>query len=491
MQIFNMSIFKRLILGNLIILFLVAFWGGAVTYKLSNLQKITRHIVQVNSASLIIGDRLLDSFTSLVKFIKKYYVSVDMDYYQRVLHLNILIEEDFKHLNHLIEFEEEQQHLFSDIKLLYMDLMICFEENINLVKNDDSNTSLQDNNFELEQIIINLKDIINQNKQQISENTDLTNRLIRQILIMTLIITGLTVLLGIFIALTNTRSITRSISSFKEKIQEISQGHFIELQTIDGPREIRDLSRHFNVMSKRLRELDDLKGDFISHVSHELRTPVTAIKEASIMLSNDLYSDSPQKLYELYSLIHEECDRLLNSVLRLLDYSKMEARAMDYQFEDFDLALNIRKSILKLAPMAYKKNIDLEFSPPPILPALSADEDRIREILDNLMGNALKFTPIHGKILVKCMLDKENKRVIISIADNGCGIKPEYLNAIFEKFRQIDNGIGTRMGTGLGLSISKHIVKAHGGDIWAESDYPNGTQLFFTLPFYMKKQIGT
>ncbi|MCP4670423.1 MAG: HAMP domain-containing histidine kinase [Desulfobacula sp.] len=484
-----MSIFKRLILGNLIILLIVAFWGGAVTYKLSNLQKITRNIVHVNSASMIIGDRLLDSFTSLVKSIKKYYVSVDMDYYQRVLYLNVLIEKDFEHLSHLIESEQQLRQLFSDIKLSYIDLMMCFEENISLVKKDGSITDLKDHNFELEQIIINLKEIINQNKQQISENTDLTNRLIRQIFIMTLIITALTVLLGGFIALTNTRAITRSISSFKEKTKEISQGDFKELQTIAGPSEIRELSSHFNAMSQRLRELDDLKGDFISHVSHELRTPVTAIKEASIMLSKDLYSDHPQKLYELYALIQEECDRLLNSALRLLDYSKMEARAMEYQFTDFDLALNIRKSILKLAPMAHKKNIDLEFSPPPELPMLSADGDRIREILDNLMGNALKFTPIHGRILVKCLLDKKNKRVIISIIDNGCGIKPEYLDAIFEKFRQIDNGIGTRMGTGLGLSISKHIVKAHGGDIWAESDYPNGTQLFFTLPFYMKKLI--
>ncbi len=484
-----MSIFKRLILGNLIILLLVALWGGTVTYKLSNLQKITQNIVQVNSASLIVGDRLLDSFTSLMKFIKKYYVSVDMDYYQQVLYLNVLIEEDFERLNHLIESEQQQQQLFSDVKLFYMELMICLEENTSLVKNGGSSSSLKNHNLELEQIVINLKGIINQNKQQISENTDLTNRLIRQIFITTLIITALTVLLGGLIALANTRFITRSISSLKEKTQEISQGHFKELQVIDGPSEIRDLSCHFNVMSKRLRELDDLKGDFISHVSHELRTPVTAIKEASIMLSNDLYSNHPQKLYELYELIHEECDRLLNLVLRLLDYSKMEARAMDYQFTDLDLALIIRKSILKFAPMAHKKNIDLEFFPPPALPILSADEDRIREILDNLIGNALKFTSIHGKILVKCLLDKKKKGVIVSITDNGCGIKPKYLNTIFEKFRQIDNGIGTRMGTGLGLSISKHIVKAHGGDIWAESDYPNGTQLFFTLPYYMKESI--
>jgi len=477
-----MSIFKRLILGNLIVLLLVAFWGGTVTYKLDSLQKMTRQIVEINGTIIIIGDRLRDSFTSLMNFIKKYYVSGDIDYYHRVQDLKILLEEDFGLINRLIE-SDKQQNLFSDIKRLYSELMEQFEENVNQVKNDRSGTNLKDHDLELEQMAVYLKEIINLNKQEINKNTDLSNRLSRQIFMMTIIMTILTVFFGGIISLFNTRSITASIARFKEKTKEISQGHFKELQTTRGPLEIRDLSRHFNAMSQRLGELDHLKADFISHVSHELKTPVTAIKEASIMLSKDFYSDQPQKLYELYELIHEECDRLLNSVLRLLDYSKMEAQAMDYQFTDFDLLPVIRKSILKLAPLANKKKIDLEFVPPPQLPQLFADGDRILEILDNLIGNALKFTPSHGKILVKCSLDKEGKRVVVSVTDNGCGIKLEHLEAIFQKFKQIDNGIETRIGTGLGLSISKHIVKAHGGDIWAESDYPKGTQFFFTLPF--------
>jgi len=477
-----MSIFKRLILGNLIVLLLVAFWGGAVIYKLGNLQKITTQTVEINGAILIVGDRLLDSFTSLMNFIKKYYVSGDMDYYHRVQDLEILLEKDFGLINRLIE-SDKQQSLFSDIKQRYRELMRRFEENVNQVKNDGPGKSLKGHDLEIEQMATYLKEIIRQNKQEINKNTDLSNRLSRQIFMMTIIITVLTVVLGGAVSLFNTRAITTSISRFKEKTKEISQGHFKELQIITGPREIRDLSRHFNAMSQRLGELDHLKADFISHVSHELKTPVTAIKEASNMLSKDFYSDQPQKLYELYALIHEECDRLLNSVLRLLDYSKMEAQAMDYQFAEFDLLLMIRKSILKLAPLAQKKKIDLEFVPPPQLPHLVADGDRILEILDNLIGNALKFTPSHGRILVKCSLDKEGKRVVVSVTDSGCGIKLEHLKAIFQKFKQIDNGIGTRMGTGLGLSISKHIVKAHGGDIWAESDYPKGTQFFFTLPF--------
>ncbi len=476
-----MSIFKRLILGNIIVLLLVAFWGGAVTYKLANLHRITKEIVEINGVSLITGDRLLDSFASFVKLIRKYYVSGDMDYYQKVQDLEILIEKDLGQISHLIR-SDTQRNLFSDTEILYMGLIRTFEENADRVREDGPGSELKGHDLELEQIMGHFKEIMNQTKQKINENTDLTNRLSRQIFMMTIIITVLTVILGILISLFNTRAITTSISHLKKKTKEISQGHFKKLQTIKGPSEIRDLSLHFNAMSQRLNELDHLKADFISHVSHELRTPVTAIKEASIMLSKDLYSDRPEKLYELYNLIHEECDRLLNSVLRLLDFSKMEAQAMDYEFREIDLCLVIRKSILKLAPLAQKKNIDLEFTPPPQIPQLSVDVDRIREILDNLIGNALKFTENYGKILVNCFLDEQEKKIVVSVSDNGCGIKPEYLKTIFQKFKQIDNGIETRMGTGLGLSIAKHIVKAHGGDIWAESNYPNGTQFFFTLP---------
>ncbi len=476
-----MSIFKRLIIGNLITLLLVTIWGGIVTYKLDTLQKKTKEIVEINGTSLVIGDRLLDSFSLLVKSIQKYYVSSDMDYYTRVQNLEILIEDDLRQINNLIP-DDEQDNKISETMIIFMDLRKNFEKNADLIKNNGHTTELNIHDSEFDQISTYLKKIINQNKNKINDNTDITNELTQQIFSMTIIITALTVLIGGAISLINTRTITGSIFIFKKKTEEISQGHYKELTTTKGPLEIRDLSRHFNAMSRRLSELDDLKGDFISHVSHELRTPITAIKEASMMLSKNLYSDQPSKLYELYTVIHGECDRLLKSVLRLLDYSKMEAKAMDYQFSEFDLAQTIRRSILKLAPLAQKKKIDLEFVPPPKFQNLSADADRIAEIMDNLIGNALKFTSENGKIIVACEEDNNDNKIVVSIKDNGCGIKPEYLKAIFEKFNQIDNGMGTRMGTGLGLSISKHIVKAHGGDIWAEKNYPSGTQFFFTLP---------
>ena len=170
-----MSIFKRLILGNLIVLLLVAFWGGAVIYKLGNLQKITQEIVEINGAVLIVGDRLLDSFASLMKFIKKYYVSGDKDYYDRVQELEILLEEDFGLINDLIK-SDQQKSLFSDTKRLYMELMYQFEKNVNQLKHDGTGISLKGPDLELEQMAAYLKEIINLNKHNINKNIDLSNQ---------------------------------------------------------------------------------------------------------------------------------------------------------------------------------------------------------------------------------------------------------------------------------------------------------------------------
>jgi signal transduction histidine kinase len=236
-------------------------------------------------------------------------------------------------------------------------------------------------------------------------------------------------------------------------------------------------------MCRRLKELDSLKADFVSHVSHELRTPITSIKAASTMLSRGFYSDDPQKQKELFLLIQEECNRLLNSVMRILDYSKMEANQMEYHRIRLSLPDVVRKSILKLAPLSQKKQIDLIFSPPRSdLPDVCIDEDRIIEVLDNLIGNALKFTPAKGQVIITCLTADSGKNLMMAVEDNGPGIKLEHLEKIFYKFKQIDNGLGTRMGTGLGLSISKYIIKAHGGDIWAQSQYSKGTKILFTLP---------
>lgn len=479
------TIFNRLVIGNVIILMFVFILGSVVIFDLIRLQKVTSEIVVKHQESILVGERLLDSLASLVKFGEKYFVSGDIDYYNRFLDVREALKKDFETFTTLMETEKQKYLLFESFAS-FNGYLAWYDAKANQIKTGEKinmDLFLTESDPYLNASAGSLKRILAITRDIITDKTNLSSRMTHQILIVTVIVTVLTVFFGMIITTFNTRAITKSITRLQRKTKEISQGHFKEIQTPKGPKEIQDLSLHFNAMCRRLKELDGLKADFVSHVSHELRTPIASIKEASAMLSKGFYSDDPEKQKELFILIHEECNRLLKSVMRILDYSKMEANQMEYNRGRVSLPDVVRKSILKLAPLSQKKQITLEFSPPPPdLPDVCIDEDRIIEVLDNLIGNALKFTPVKGKVVISCLLADTNGNLMMTVEDNGPGIKLEHLEKIFYKFKQIDNGLGTRMGTGLGLSISKYIIKAHGGNIWAQSQYSKGTKILFTLP---------
>lgn len=151
-----MSILKRLVWGNLVVLLLVTVWGGAVAYKLDSLRKITREIVEVNGTSLIIGERLLDSFTSLVKLFQKYYVSGDIDYYNRVAEFKILMNKDFKLLGILTQSDAQTAQL-SQTKKLYTAVIEEFETNAEQIRQHGSQTGLENENPKLIQMADHLK----------------------------------------------------------------------------------------------------------------------------------------------------------------------------------------------------------------------------------------------------------------------------------------------------------------------------------------------
>ncbi len=297
------------------------------------------------------------------------------------------------------------------------------------------------------------------------------------------IIVVLVVVIGILISFFTTKSINRPILLLQEKTKEIADGKFEKIPDITSPPEIKELADQFNIMCERLKELDELKLDVISHISHELRTPLTAIKEASSMILEGVFVARQEKQHELMTIVKEECERLINSVNRILDISCMEAKMTEYHFEKCNLIPVVRKSVLKLAPIALSKGVNLELKPTNDLLLVKIDAERISQVLENLLGNALKFTPNRGAVKVCVSCKNGNKDFVeIAVSDTGKGILKENLENIFDKFKRIDSGKETARGTGLGLSIAKYIIDAHGGMIWAQSELGNGSTFFFTLP---------
>jgi two-component system sensor histidine kinase GlrK len=234
-------------------------------------------------------------------------------------------------------------------------------------------------------------------------------------------------------------------------------------------------------MSEKLHELDRLKADFFASMSHELRTPLTSIKEGTGLLLDGVGGDTSEKQRKLLGILAEESNRLITVVNSLLDLSKLEAGMMAYDWEVTGIDSLIKRAVAEITPLLEAKQIRLESAVDPSLPQVRLDPERLLQVLRNLLGNAVKFTPKGGQ--VKIGAKAVNGKLEVSVKDSGPGIAADSLVSIFEKFNQ-GNRLGphTRHGTGLGLAIAKSIITAHGGKIWAESELGHGSTFIFVLP---------
>ena len=468
------------------IMILVIFLVIYVTFKLNQLNLLTGSTSSVDAIIINQVEHLFDTMYSQVSFSNKYLISKDQDFYQKFVEGKEYFKKDVDKLESLL-VDTGKGTIFSETLRLYDRYLILFEEE-HLFIEKGQDYPLERYQREKEEIIDEIEQkliqIIKLTRLDIYKKVYEANKISSHVLKVTSIAALLTVIIGILISFFNTRSINRSILQLQERTKEISEGKFAKIQDITSPPEIKELANSFNIMCERLREIDELKEDFISHISHELRTPLTAIREATSMLLDGLYINEPKKRHELLTVLHEECERLIHLVNRILDLSCMEAKMMNYHFKERNIIPVIQKSILKIAPIAKRKNINLELKPPLGIPFVNIDSERIGQVMENLLGNALKFTPNGGSVVVLCICRKDNGRRLleVSVSDNGCGILEESLENIFDKFVRMGCEERTVGGTGLGLSITRHIVTAHGGKIWAQSKPGKGSTFFFTLP---------
>jgi len=478
----RLTIFKRLTFGYVAIILLIIFLGGYVTLKLNQLNHLTHIIASVDSTVIKLTEDLLDAIFSQVGFEKKYFISKDRDFYQKFWEIKKYFIKNMKRLGHFMDTPEKRK-LFNDIMKLYNHYLSLFRKEVEFLErgHDYPQRRYQEEKEKMiDEISQRLKEVIKIARADRDKKMQISSEISSHILKFTIITAGLAVIMGILTSLFNTRSINRPIILLQKKTKEIAKGKFENVPNISSPPEIEELANDFNIMCERLKEMDQMKIDFISHVSHELRTPLTAIKEASGMLLEGVFVNEPQKEHELLIIIKEECERLINSVNKILDLSRMEAKMMDYRFKECNLTSVIQKSISKLALIAQRKKINLELRPLPNLPLVKIDEERIGQVMENLLGNALKFTSEGGRIIVSTSF--KNGFIEVSVSDTGCGIRKEDLERIFDKFERIDSGRETLKGTGLGLSIAKYIIAAHGGKIWVESKSGKGSTFSFTLP---------
>ncbi len=231
------------------------------------------------------------------------------------------------------------------------------------------------------------------------------------------------------------------------------------------------------------KELDQLKSNFVSNITHELRTPLVAIDKSIALILAKSAGEVSSTQEEFLSIAQRNIKRLSNMINDLLDLSKLEAGKMKINIQPSSIVYVIGESVGSLDNWSKTKSISIEKKIENELPAINIDPDKIIQVLNNLIGNAIKFTPINGKITIEASLLCESKEVIVSIQDNGVGISKEDLPNIFNKFYQAGERVASDInGTGIGLSIVKEIIQLHGGKIWVESEKGEGARFIFTLP---------
>jgi signal transduction histidine kinase len=238
-------------------------------------------------------------------------------------------------------------------------------------------------------------------------------------------------------------------------------------------REIADKSRQLEVASQH-------KSEFLANMSHELRTPLNAIIGFSEVLAEKMFGEVNAKQAEYLQDILESGRHLLSLINDILDLSKIEAGHMELEPADFDLPGVIENALILVRERASRRGITLGSTIDERLGLIHGDERKVKQVLLNLLSNALKFTPEGGRIDVGAGLHEEVAEV--SVTDTGIGIAPADQEAVFEEFRQVGAAERKAEGTGLGLALSRKFVELHGGRIWVQSEVGHGSTFTFTLP---------
>ncbi|MBK8013202.1 MAG: PocR ligand-binding domain-containing protein [Deltaproteobacteria bacterium] len=262
--------------------------------------------------------------------------------------------------------------------------------------------------------------------------------------------------------------------------------------------ELAESNRKLRESLEKLRELDRLKSNFLAMVSHELRTPLTSVIGYSEMLAEGLAGELTEEQKAYATTIRDKGESLLELIGSLLDMSKIEAGAMRLNLSDVEVGPLVEGAKSYVVPQAQRKSVELIVDVQPDLPRLRADREKLRQCLINLLGNSVKFTPSGGQIRLGASVFVGARRMAVDdgrfgppdetfvrldVSDTGIGIPADKLEAVFERFYQVDNSITREYGgTGLGLAIVKRFVEAHEGEVWLETREGVGTTFSLLIP---------
>jgi two-component system sensor histidine kinase GlrK len=479
----KVTIFSRLVFGYLFILLLVLALSVYLVYRIGQFNEVTRSVLMTNNRMVDYSGKLTDAILSQVRNERKFIITKDEAFYSQFLHFKndfercladaMLISEASEVQKFLVVVKASYQHYQSLVneELRYLEAGKPYQQGwFRQEKEKFSNSILE----ELEKVQSSIRQNTNEKIMELYEAGVEAYQ-------MAIGMTAVLLAFGLILSYLINRSITQPISVLVKKTREIGKGDFKGDVKLSSPPELAELASAFNLMCNKLGELDQMKSDFFSTVTHELRTPLSSTKMGISLLEGGREGSLTEGQKELLSLVKQENNRMVGLVNAILDLSKMEAGMMAYQIEQKNIVPLIDQVVKEMKPLVETKRIRFESEVAEKLPTPKVDTERFLQVLRNVIGNALKFTPDGGRVNVSVRTIDGGLQ--ISVADTGPGIPEKNLTTIFEKFQQVNpKGPYKTKGTGLGLAIAKQVVTHHGGKIWAESKLGEGSIFFILLP---------
>ena len=275
-----------------------------------------------------------------------------------------------------------------------------------------------------------------------------------------LVIFSTAVALGLALALT--RHIARPIAQLDAAIRQLGGAHFERRIAVGGPEDLKTLGERLDWLRRRLVELEDEKNRFLRHLSHELKTPLTALREGAELLNDEVGGPLSAPQRRVVTIMRDNSVKLQRLIEELLDYQRALHAAAALRMKRVSLPSLIQEAMRPHELAAQAKGLQIEVDAQAA--TVEADPDKLRSVVDNLIGNAVKFTPAGGSVSVQAFSSGE--QALIDVIDSGPGVPPEERDSIFDSFFRGRAKASSRVeGSGLGLAIARELVEAHGGKI--------------------------
>ncbi len=494
-----MKITSRIVTGYGILFGLLAGLVGFEMFTIHRMQSVNRSVAGVNFRSAVLCLRLMRDGDLVEEYARKAVALADTGYIAQLRGYREDFEGTLRDVVNSAGSPEERTeanrltqfwHSFSSD----LESRLAAEEKVNIFPQELAE--------DVERLNAQIQTVYQANLNAIRKSVEDSSKVGEMARLISWCAAAIALVVSALVSFLIYRSISIPLANLTEGTQAIAQGKFFYRLDSSRRDEFAQLARDFNTMTHRLNELDELKKAFVSHVSHELKAPLASIKETIQLMLEQIPGSLNEKQRRLLELNLRSVERLTAMIGNLLDLSKIEAGVMEYELRPRDMASLVRNAISELEGQARERNLKIEGDLPQEPLSVECDGDRIIQVMVNLIGNAVKFSPSGEAVSVRLQavgqvppglpqgrretLSQEGNGkgfVLVSVSDHGPGVPDPEKEMIFERFHQVRQlGKGSGHGVGLGLTICRTIVEAHGGAIWVENNAPHGSSFQVLLP---------